>query len=322
MNMLAAATIRVPASTSNLGGGFDTLGLAVRLYLTARYEPGAGPLELRREGTLATLDAPAERDLVRTAFLAELARRGVEQVGGTLTVTSEIPVGRGLGTSAAAVVGGLLLAAGAAGDVGPDADGVLDEAARVEGHADNAAPALLGGLVGVTPREAGGFRALHLPLSQDLAFAFAAPSAPVSTADARRVLPDAYPRRTAVAALGRLASLLYGLAHADGDALAEGLRDELHVPYRLPLIGGGAEVMEAARRAGAWGATVSGSGSGIIALCARTDAGAVAGAMGDAFRAAGQGGVVSFELEPEMQGARPVPPEGGEQVGAPNPFGG
>lgn len=309
--MLQRATVRVPASTSNLGAGFDTLGLAMQRYLGARYDPGEGPLTLERAGTLAHLDVTPEEDLLRLAFAAELARRGVDagRAGGSLHATSEIPVGRGLGTSAAAVVAGLLLAAAAAGEPAPDRGALLAHAVGLEGHGDNAGPALFGGLIAVSPA-AGGPRALRLPLSGRVAFAYAAPGARVSTADARRVLPADVPHRVAVAALGRLAALVHGLAEADGESLAAGFADELHVPYRLPLIEGALAALDAARDAGAWGATISGSGSGLIAACPAGRVQPVGGAMAAALRKAGHEEVVWFPLAPEPEGAKVTMGEG------------
>jgi homoserine kinase len=315
--MLNDAAVRIPASTSNLGSGFDTLGLAVRRYLTARYEPGEGELSLTRDGTLTELYVSSEDDLLWRAFRAELARRGVARATGSLYVKSEIPVGRGLGTSAAATVAGLLLAATATGDTAPDREALLDHAAALEGHGDNAAPQLFGGLVAVAPRLSGGVRALPLPLSSELAFAFAAPTVRVATAEARKALPSQYPKSTAISALGRLAALLHGLAHGDGDALAVGFTDELHVPYRLPLIQGGAAALDAARDAGAWGATISGSGSGLIAVCPRERLGQVGSAMVAAFRHAGHEEIVTFPLDPEPDGAEVLRPAGARaDVGA------
>jgi homoserine kinase len=301
--MLTDAAVRVPASTSNLGAGFDTLGLAVRRYLTARYEPGEGELSITRHGTLSELFVHSADDLLVRAFVAELTRRGIARATGSLYATSEIPIGRGLGTSAAATVAGLLLASTAAGDTEVDREGLLEEAVTLEGHGDNAAPALFGGLVAVVPRPGGGVRHLSLALSDEIAFAYAAPAARVSTADARRALPAEYPMRTALGALPRLAALLHGLATADGDALAVGLTDDLHVPYRLPLIEGGAAALDAARDAGAWGASISGSGSGLLAVCPRDRVAQVSSAMASAFRHAGHEEIVTFPLEPEANGA-------------------
>jgi homoserine kinase len=309
-----AAAVRVPASTSNLGSGFDALGLAARRYLSARYQPGAGELSLTREGTLAGLQLDPSNDLLLTTFVAELERRGEHRVGGALSVSSEIPVGRGLGASAAAVVAGLMLAAAASGDLDPDREQMLAQAARAEGHGDNAGPSLFGGLVGIAPGGSFGVRAFPLPLSSEVAFVYAAPPVLVSTAAARAALPAEYSRPTAIGALARVVSLLHGLATGDGEALAVGLEDQLHVPYRLGLIPGGAMVLEAATRAGAWGATISGSGSGLLAVCPPDAAARVTESMARAFRAAGQNPVIAFQLEPDREGAQLM--RGGEPARA------
>jgi homoserine kinase len=286
-----------------LGAGFDALGMAVRKYVTASFEPGGAELSLRREGTLAELEGPLEDDLLRRAFVGELGRLGVDRVGGTLVVGAEVPIGRGLGTSAASTVGGLMLAHAVLGE-DQDKNDILSRAAALEGHPDNAAPSIFGGLVGMAPKRDGGFRVFSLPLSPDVAFTYAAPETRVSTAEARRVMPDSYRRATAVQSLARVVSLLQGLEHGDGEALALGLEDDIHVPYRLPLIPGGAEAMRAAVDAGAWGATISGSGSGIVALSMRDAQPAVLTAMKDSFRRAGSESVVAFVLEPERDGAQ------------------
>ncbi|HTA73069.1 MAG TPA: homoserine kinase [Gemmatimonadaceae bacterium] len=282
--------VRVPGSTSNLGAGFDTIGLAVSRYLTAEYRAGDGPLAIDRRGTLASLQGmPEELDL-----FAQAMRSVCPSLGGTLVLDSEIPVGRGLGSSAAAVVGGLTLGAA----VGSSNVDVLRTARRWESHLDNVAPCLLGGLVAVVENEA-----FPLVLAPGIAFAYAAPGVPLSTARARAALPTTVPHSEAARALGHLAALIRGLETADVALLKLGLSDRLHVPYRLPLIPGGAEVREAGLAAGAWGVTVSGAGSGLLAVTAPEKAASVAEAMAAAFReAAGPEGVVAFPLVPDSRG--------------------
>jgi len=282
--------VRVPGSTSNLGAGFDTIGLAVSRYLTAEYRAGDGPLAIDRRGTLASLQGmPEELDL-----FAQAMRSVCPSLGGTLVLDSEIPVGRGLGSSAAAVVGGLTLGAAVASS---NVD-VLRTARRWESHLDNVAPCLLGGLVAVVENEA-----FPLVLAPGIAFAYAAPGVPLSTARARAALPSTVPHSEAARALGHLAALIRGLETADVALLQLGLSDRLHVPYRLPLIPGGAAVREAGLAAGAWGVTVSGAGSGLLAVTAPEKAASVAEAMAAAFReSAGPEGVVAFPLVPDSRG--------------------
>lgn len=299
------ASVRVPCSTSNLGAGFDVVGLALDRYLKASFEPGGAELRLERAGTLAGLDLPPDRDLLVRAFRSHLETRGVAVPAGVIRAESEIPVGRGLGSSAAAVVAGLALAAAVAGDAEPDRCALLVEAERWEGHPDNVAPALLGGLVASAHDAAGSTHAMPHPVSEAVGFAFAAPGVVVPTSTARAALPVTVPHGAAIRSLGRLAALLRGLATADAALLAIGFSDELHVPYREPLIPGAAWALSAAREAGAWAATISGAGSGLIAVCEPRRAGEVAEAMGRAFaEAAGPEGVAWFAARPELEGTR------------------
>jgi homoserine kinase len=279
------------------------MGLAFDRYLDAGYEPGPPDLTVRRAGTLRDLPDDIGEDRLVLAFLSELRRRGVQRPGGMLLATSSIPIGRGLGSSAAATVAGIALATAACGDT-LDRDAALAAAARVEGHADNSAPALFGGLMAVAGSGHGVPHAMRLPLSDDVHFAFAAPSSGVSTSRARAVLPQHVPHSAAARNLGRMSALLYGLATADGSSIAIGFSDELHVPYRLPLIPRATAVLEAALKAGAWGATISGSGSGVIAACPRDAHAAVCTAMFEAFGGTAAGAAV-FTLRPDMHGAQP-----------------
>ncbi|HEX6132687.1 MAG TPA: homoserine kinase [Longimicrobiales bacterium] len=300
---LHACGIRVPCSTSNLGAGFDCLGLAFDLYLDAGYQPGEGDLTIRRAGTLRNLTDDVGDDRLVLAFLAELSRRGVDAPGGTLIATSNIPVARGLGSSAAATVAGLALAAAACGDT-LDRDAALASAARAEGHPDNSAPSLFGGLVAVAYAGHGVPRAIQLPLDGGIRFVFAAPAIEVSTSRARSVLPQHVPHSAAARNLGRLAALLHGLANADPTSIALGFTDELHVPYRLPLIRGADAVIKAATNAGAWGVTISGSGSGLIAACSAETEIAVMQAMTEAF-GGDKRGAIGLLLRADMHGAQP-----------------
>lgn len=298
---LRAVRVRVPCSTSNLGAGFDCIGLALSRYLEVTWEPADG-LRVERGGTLAGLDIDPEGDAVVSAFASALGARGESNVRGVFRMTSTIPVARGLGSSAAATVAGLALAAAAHGER-PAVDSLLDAAVRIEGHADNSAPCLMGGLVGVARTADAGSRAFRLPLSDALGFAFAAPAVEVSTVQARRSLPSTVPHAAAVRSLSRVAALVHGLASGEPDLLRIGFEDELHVPWRLPLIPGADGAIAAARAAGAFAVTISGSGSGLIAVSAKDRAAGVASAMAAAFGEDGAAeGVVDLVLEPDFEG--------------------
>ncbi len=225
--------------------------------------------------------------------------------GGRLHIHSQIPVARGLGSSAAARVAGHDLARAALGQPLNQESAFRFACAR-ESHGDNAAPCALGGLRAVVPGPEG-LRPLLLTLSEDVGFAYAAPAAGVSTAAARAALPRQVAHEVAAAQLGRLAALIRGLADGDPALIRIGTQDELHVPHRLPLIPGAYNAISAGYDAGAWAVTISGSGSGLIALCAPEAAGPVAAAMHEVFDSgADDPDCVGFALDPDFEGlARP-----------------
>jgi homoserine kinase len=302
---LLAARVRVPCSTSNLGSGYDTLGLALKRYLDAAYDPiDNDRLVVKRSGTLARLDAEEAPDLVAELFKRQLAKHGIIP-NGLLRLSSEIPVARGLGASAAAVLAGYDLAQGARGESRDD-DGAFRTALLHEGHGDNAAPSLFGGLRAVA-RTPDGPVVIPLDLSDAVGFAYAAPAGGVSTREARELLPGKVSHRLAAASLGRFAALIRGLAEASPDLIRAGVKDELHVPYRLPLIPSAPAAMSAAADAGAWAVTISGAGSGLIAMCDPSDAGAIAAAMHDVFDAeTGDPECVGFAVRPSETGLERV----------------
>jgi homoserine kinase len=298
---LRRARVRVPCSTSNLGAGFDCLGLALNRYIDVEYQPGTSSLTVERAGTARWI--VAERDHTLQSFLDQLTTLGTTGPTGVLRVQSDIPVGRGLGSSAAATVAGLLLARAAAGEQDPDRQVLLDTATRREGHPDNAAPALLGGLVAVARAVDEQPRAFKLPLSPQVGFAFAAPDVEVPTPMARRALPQSVSHPVATRALGRVAAVIQGLATADPELLRIGFADELHVPYRLPFIPQAKQAIQAGLDAGAWAVTISGSGSGLIAVCAVERAADVAAAMRGAWRQTNTE-ATAFAAEPDLHGGK------------------
>lgn len=279
----------VPASTSNLGPGFDCLGLALRLPLVAiaRKIPDGFRIERVGEGSDLALDP--QRDPILSAF-RDLCRRAHAPVPAVaLTVRSSIPVARGLGSSAAAIVAGLALANHWLEGRFSQGD-LFREAVRLEGHPDNVAPALFGGFVLSLPRERGGFEAIRLVRPRGVAITIVVPEIRVSTEEARALLPREIPLRDAAANTARALALLTSLSSRRVDLLAEVLRDVYHVPYRARLIPGYDRVVEAGRRAGAFGVTISGSGPTLLALHAPTQAaGASVGAA--MVRAFARGGV-------------------------------
>lgn len=306
MSELASARVRVPCSTSNLGSGYDTIGLALDRYLEVSFEPAEpGDLRVVREGTLERLGED-EPDLVAGAFSHRLEARGME-ASGVLRASSDVPVARGLGTSAAARLAGFDLADAACGEERDD-EGAFDVAYRQEGHADNVAPCLFGGLraVAATPD---GLMVMGLDLSDRIGFAYAAPAAGITTDEARRILPAQVPHKVAAAGLGRIVALVRGLAEANPDLIRIGVKDELHLPHRLPLIPGAMAAISAGVDAGAWAVTVSGAGSGLIALCEPSDAEEVSQAMREVLDAGrGDPDCVGFVVRPDFDGLRRLIP--------------
>ncbi len=263
--------VRVPASTSNLGAGFDCVGLALDVWLEARLVEGDGPPVY--SGSLAGLDP--RRDLIaRTLQSAGLSGHW------RLEVRSDIPVGKGFGSSGAAVVAGFALADLARG-AKLNYDRLLERATAVEGHPDNVGPAIYGGLF--LASQAGG----RLALSPSLALAFAVPEMGIDTHEARARLPREVARDVAIAQAARAASLVLGLTRGEPELIAYGMEDQVAVPHRKALIPGFDAAVAAGRAAGAYGVTISGAGSALLGIGPRESATRMATAMAEALTKAG-----------------------------------
>src|SRR5712692_6817816 len=284
--MRTSVTVRVAGSTSNLGAGFDCVGVAVGRWLrvTARAtrDAAGSAVVIERGGTLRTLDTAPEADLLYRGFAAACRRAGQQVPGGlALSADSDIPVARGLGSSAAATVAGAA-AATALLELKLDAAALAELCSELEGHPDNVAPAVFGG-ANLVLRGPDGLIVTPLPIHSSLAMVFAVPDFTVETKRA----PAALPHAEAVRAAAKSAALVHGLAHGDARLLAAGLDDVLHVPFRRSLVPGYDEVTGAARQAGAYGATLSGSGPTIVAVVGADGVRAVGDAMVRAWGARG-----------------------------------
>lgn len=288
MSTTSRAKVRVPGSTSNLGAGFDCIGFAVDRWLTATAVAGndassrSRAITIERHGTLAGLDVPSTDDMLFAGFTAACTLAGhpvPERL--TFTVTSEIPVARGLGSSSAALVAGALLADASLGlDLGRSA--VAELCTDIEGHPDNVGPAIFGGCTLGVPdgaEGAGRWVFANIDIHPDLAFVFVVPPIIVNTAAARAILPKTVDFPIAVRATGKSAALAHGLTTGNPALLRLAFDDVLHVPYRRSLIPGMDAAVESAREAGAYGATISGSGSTLLAVAPQGAANAVADAM-------------------------------------------
>ncbi len=259
------ARVRVPASTANLGSGFDTLGMALALYNEIELtEEGHGvQLFVEGEGKPA-LEKAGPQTLVVRAVQAMLGEFGANLSGLKVRQINRIPLRRGLGSSAAACVGGIAAAARLAGvELSPDE--ILTRALPFEGHPDNITPALIGGLTASAIID-GRVAFAKLPVPDRLKAVAVIPNLEMATKRAREVLPKQVPFQDAVFNLTRLALLLAGLATGRLDLLAAGSEDRLHQPYRAGLLPGMEAILEEGRRAGALATFLSGAGSTLLAL--------------------------------------------------------
>ncbi|HHW91761.1 MAG TPA: homoserine kinase [Firmicutes bacterium] len=273
--------IRVPATTANIGPGFDCLGLALELYNTLEIDYGVKThIQVFGEGA-GKLPCSEDNLVYRALF------RYYEEMDSTppplvLRMTNEIPLARGLGSSAAAIVAGLLAADYLTGQILPR-EKLLDLAVELEGHPDNVAPALLGGLVISTAKSTGaGYHYLQLAPPRELQAVVCIPDFLVATEEARRVLPVQIAFSDAVHNLGRVALLLGAFTSKRWDLLPAALEDRLHQPYRKGLVPGLDRALARAMEAGALGAALSGSGPTIIAFV-KDNAAEVGQAMKQAF---------------------------------------
>ncbi len=257
----------VPATSANLGPGFDALGLALDWCEVVRLRLRPEGVRVQVTGTAADQVPRDETNLAVRGARAVLAALGVASVGLEVELSVELPVGRGLGSSAAAVVGGAM-AANALCGLSLGNEEIVEVAARIEGHADNVAPAVLGGVCVCAPRT-GSARttwALRLDPPSKVFALLAIPNVSLPTSVARAALPGRVAFRDAVANVQRCALLVAALSLGRLDVLADATLDCLHQPYRLPMVPGLGECIVRARQAGALGAFLSGAGSTVLAL--------------------------------------------------------
>jgi len=334
--MSKTVTVTVPATTANLGPGFDCIGAALTLYNQFKFTciDSASRFSITVTGAEADLVKTDESNLLYQAFV-----RFYEQLGQTLpSVEIEIdlgvPLARGLGSSATAIVGGLVganLLAGKPLDQGQ----VMELAIALEGHPDNVVPALLGGCrlaatsLSNEPQRShprarvprvegsgvrgerreedgegfGGWEVCDVFWHGSVVPVVAIPDFELSTQEARRVLPDRVSRADAIFNAAHLGLLLRGLETGRGDWLRAALEDRLHQPYRQVLIPGYEAVRNAAMAAGAWGMVISGAGPTLLALVDAVQAADVEAAMGAAWREEGITAQVR-SLSIDAQGAR------------------
>ncbi|MCL4545664.1 MAG: homoserine kinase [Chloroflexi bacterium] len=281
--------VQVPATSANLGPGFDTLGVALGIYNDTVVETAdRESLEVVGEG-MADLQSGAP-NLIHRAIEEMFRLCGVRRPPLVIRCCNAIPLGRGLGSSAAALVTGLLIGQ-ALLENAVDSAALLPVAARLEGHGDNTSAALLGGFTVCVPTD-DGIVAEALPAPLGLQCVLFIPDYQVSTELARRVLPERYRRADAVFNISRVALFVSALMTNRLDHLGEAMNDRLHQPYRLPLYRGMDSLIRAATDAGAYGASVSGAGPSMVAFADEGAAAGVAQTVAETVEAIGVAGSV------------------------------
>jgi homoserine kinase len=272
--------IRVPATSANLGSGFDCLAVAFNLWNETTVEFTGTGYHVRVTGEGEDILPESDDNLILKAFRFTLERLKIEPPAGAIFhCENHIPLGSGLGSSATAVLMGVI----AATSLQPDfetRDNWLQLSAELEGHADNVAAAIFGGLVAVRKEESG-YKVSLFDIEPDSAVVVL-PLIDLPTNTTRAALPKSISMKDAVHNLSRIPAILEGFRLGDAQVLRAGLDDRLHQPYRLPLIPGSLEAIQAANRLGA-AAALSGAGPSVIAFLPANNE-AVASAIGTCFQ--------------------------------------
>ncbi len=256
--------LRVPGSTSNLGSGFDTLGLAIDLHLIVRFELLRSGFEIHARGEGAETILQLEQNLIVVAFDRLCHELHVERPPLRIDIENRLPMKRGFGSSGAAIIAGLV-GANLFFDQKFSAMELLEMACAMEHHPENVSASLLGGLT-INGVENGRLQCTRfVPPSEWVAACFV-PELEIATTAARALLPENIPHRDAVQNTQRVATLVAAFAKREPSLLRFGVQDFLHQPYRKALIPGFEEICAAADRAGAYASFLSGSGSAILAI--------------------------------------------------------
>ncbi|MCA6085066.1 homoserine kinase [Candidatus Endomicrobiellum agilis] len=264
--------IRVPSTTANLGPGFDVFGTALSLYneFETEYVPDSKETSFILEGEGKDSLPKGEKNLVWQSmqetfkFLGE-SKYNLRNLN--IKINAGVPLSRGLGSSASAIVGGIALANALCEDK-LDKSQIADLGVKIEGHPDNIVPAVFGGLCICSKDETGDRNAIvHLPIPK-LKAVLCVPAFELKTERARRILPESLDLKDVVFNISRVAMLTAAFCSGDYLLLKQGMRDKIHQPYREKMIPAMNEVFEAAVSAGAYGAFLSGSGPTLAAFCA------------------------------------------------------
>lgn len=293
----------VPASTSNLGPGFDALGLALDWHLKVTASRHASGLSIKLSGSGPGPWEEALRAMVTEAVIEWEKRSGQGSPGLELSIAGDIPLARGLGSSAAYRVAAAA-AANALADHPLSEPEILELVCRLEKHTDNATPCMKGGLT-VSGWMEDRVHYAHYPVPERFRFVALIPDLEMETSKARSVLPETVPRSDAVFNMQRAVWLVSAIANNRPEALRGVFQDRLHQPFREKLLPFLPSVISAAEAAGAYGAFLSGSGSTIMAVTDELKADAVAKSMKEAAGKKGNKGGTRV-LKPDNQGLKPI----------------
>ncbi len=260
------ASVRVPASSANLGPGFDALGLALELYLECHFET-AGELRIEVAGRDANCIPTGADNLIWRTALAIAANSGRELPPIFLRIRNDIPLGKGLGSSAAALTAGVVIADQLL-ESNWSRDRILDEAARLEGHPDNVAACVLGSVVASAIDSEGAARTVRLDWPASFGVGVVVPDFVLPTSKARAVLPDCYPRADAIFNIQCATLLIAALATGTAAAFPAALDDRMHQSYRASLVPGLADILKL-RAPGLLGCALSGAGPSVLVFYMR-----------------------------------------------------
>jgi len=258
--------VRVPASSANLGPGFDALGLALGVHLECRFRTSS-ELQIHASGRDASLIAPGDNNLIWQTALKVAADTNLTLPLVDLEILNDIPIGKGLGSSAAALTAGVVIADKLL-DLGWKPLRILDEAARIEGHPDNVAACVLGSIVASAIDSGGVTRAVRLELPARYGIAIVVPDYVLLTEEARYVLPESYSKQDTIFNIQRSSLLIAALATGTTSAFPTALEDRIHQPYRASLVPGLEEILKL-RAPGLLGCVLSGAGPSVLVFYER-----------------------------------------------------
>ncbi|MFQ4144300.1 homoserine kinase [Chlorogloeopsis sp. ULAP02] len=302
MTVVSSVSVIVPATTANLGPGFDCIGAALTLYNEFKFtNHNQAGVTITVTGLEAEQVKTDESNLLYQAFVKLYQHLGQTPPPVQIDIKLAVPLARGLGSSATAIVGGLVGANLLAGEPLTQSQ-VMELAIAMEGHPDNVVPALIGGCR-LAASSDWGWEICDVPWHEDIVPVVAIPNFELSTQEARRVLPTQVSRADAIFNTAHLGLLLRGLETGRKDWLRAALQDKLHQPYRESLIQGYEDVKEAALAAGACGMVISGAGPTLLALTDTAHSEVVVAAMSSAWQQQGISPVVR-SLAVDTQGAR------------------